>query len=381
MERTFVHSLVASHTVHATMCDMKYFIPAVALSILVLPVFVSAQSTADVATQARTLLNQIVQLQQQLGVPGGATSASSGGVCYSGATVKPGSRGATVNALQQFLASDPSVYPEGNISGYYGALTQAAVKRWQSKNGIINSGSPSTTGYGSVGPKTAAAMAASCGGQGEASDDSIVGGFIKVSPINGNAPLSVNTETTINTVKSCSSGTYSLNWGDGLAPINISVPANTCDVLSHTYTHTYTANGTFDVTLSSGVHQNTTMVTVGGGVQSNGSATTDTNSSTGGSNTGGSAGTQTPGALAVSMGSSSFSPRTATISSGTKVTWTNTDSTSHTVSADNASYNSGTLAPGQSYSLVFTTKGEYNYYCAYHGGPGGTGMSGKLIVQ
>ena len=56
-----------------------------------------------------------------------------------------------VKCLQQFLANlGPSIYPEKLITGYYGFLTQAAVKRYQALKGII------TTGY--FGPLTRAAV-------------------------------------------------------------------------------------------------------------------------------------------------------------------------------------------------------------------------------
>ena len=44
------------------------------------------------------------------------------------------------------------------ITGYYGSLTTRAVQLFQAKYGIISSGSPFTTGYGFVGPKTRAKL-------------------------------------------------------------------------------------------------------------------------------------------------------------------------------------------------------------------------------
>ncbi len=353
---------------------MKNLIRVAAVSLIAFPLFASAQTSPDIAAQAQALMAQIMQLQQQLGLSSGTPVS---GVCYSGITVKPGSSGAAVTALQQFLAADPSIYPEGTVSGYYGKLTQAAVGRWQAKNGIVSSGSPSTNGFGSVGPRTAAAMKAACSG-GTSSNDPTVGGFIKVSPTTGSAPLQVNVETTLNSVKSCLPATYTLSWGDNSLPLTISVPANKCDVLSQTYSHTYSSGGQFTITLASGEHQTTSIVTVSGDASAAGS----TGTSVGG--TGGStatAGAVTAGTLAISMTPSSFTPASVTIPSGTRVTWTNTDSMNHTVTADNSSYNSGTLAPGKSYSLTFTAKGEYTYFCGFHGGPGGIGMSGKIIVE
>lgn len=41
-----------------------------------------------------------------------------------------------IKAIQQILASDPDIYPEGIISGYYGLLTEKALKRFREKHGI-----------------------------------------------------------------------------------------------------------------------------------------------------------------------------------------------------------------------------------------------------
>lgn len=44
-----------------------------------------------------------------------------------------GARGADVTTLQTFLAEDASIYPEKIISGYFGSLTEAAVKKFQAR--------------------------------------------------------------------------------------------------------------------------------------------------------------------------------------------------------------------------------------------------------
>lgn len=50
------------------------------------------------------------------------------------------------------------MYPEKLVTGYFGPLTLKAVQRFQTKYGIVSSGSPSTTGYGRVGPRTRAKL-------------------------------------------------------------------------------------------------------------------------------------------------------------------------------------------------------------------------------
>jgi peptidoglycan hydrolase-like protein with peptidoglycan-binding domain len=71
------------------------------------------------------------------------------------ATIKRGSRGPQVTLLQQFLALDPAIYPEGAVSGYFGPATQGAVQRFQEKYGIAHKGD---SGYGQVGPRTRAVL-------------------------------------------------------------------------------------------------------------------------------------------------------------------------------------------------------------------------------
>ena len=61
-----------------------------------------------------------------------------------------GTYGADVTSLQKALGTD-GVYPEAIYSGYYGYLTEQAVKRFQRKYSIVSSGDPSSTGYGRVG--------------------------------------------------------------------------------------------------------------------------------------------------------------------------------------------------------------------------------------
>jgi peptidoglycan hydrolase-like protein with peptidoglycan-binding domain len=78
------------------------------------------------------------------------TTVSSG----STRTLSIGLSGQDVSDLQTFLASQPRIYPNGRVTGYFGALTQKAVANFQFKYGIIRSADDA--GYGIVGPKTRA---------------------------------------------------------------------------------------------------------------------------------------------------------------------------------------------------------------------------------
>lgn len=63
-----------------------------------------------------------------------------------GHTLGLGAVGEDVKLVQKYLASQPDVYPEGLVTGYYGTLTQQAVQKFQQKVGLDP--------VGVVGPKT-----------------------------------------------------------------------------------------------------------------------------------------------------------------------------------------------------------------------------------
>lgn len=65
--------------------------------------------------------------------------------------------GTDVIYLQKALNIE-GVYPEALYTGYYGPLTERAVKRFQKKYDIVSYGTPSSTGYGRVGWKTMAVL-------------------------------------------------------------------------------------------------------------------------------------------------------------------------------------------------------------------------------
>ena len=67
-----------------------------------------------------------------------------------------------VKRLQQILAKDKTLYPEGAVTGFFGPATERAVKAFQKREHIASAGTPETTGYGAVGPKTAKALLGLC---------------------------------------------------------------------------------------------------------------------------------------------------------------------------------------------------------------------------
>ena len=63
-------------------------------------------------------------------------------------------------------------------------------------------------------------------------------------------------------------------------------------------------------------------------------------------------------------------------SEGNIVSWTNDDSTEHTVTADDGSFDSGPLSPGDTFDNTFDKQGDFGYHCSIH-----PFMTGVIIVE
>ena len=87
----------------------------------------------------------------------------------------------------------------------------------------------------------------------------------------------------------------------------------------------------------------------------------------------------TPAAAAkthtVAMDGTRFIPETITVKRGDRVVWVNKDPFPHTATAGRT-FDSKSIAAGQSWSYVPRKPGEFAYICTLH-----PGMKGTLIVQ
>jgi len=229
----------------------------------------SSGTAAQLYAQVQTLLAQISALQA---AQGGVVAPGSSGTVYNssacpliGRSLSPGSTGSDVTSLQQYLISVGLLSPT-SATGFYGPLTQAAVQQWQVAHNIVSSGTPATTGYGVVGPRTAAAISLLCTTAAASAPAPVapVGGFIQVTPISGTAPLTVSVRATINTANSCVSATYTLDFGDGTPVQQIQSAGGTCQQQVQTYQHTYIYGGTYQITLSAGSHTTNVSIAVTG---------------------------------------------------------------------------------------------------------------------
>lgn len=71
-----------------------------------------------------------------------------------------------------------------------------------------------------------------------------------------------------------------------------------------------------------------------------------------------------------------FTPGTVTVNEGDTVTWTNDGPSVHTATAEDGSFDTGSLGKGESGSATFTSAGTISYICSPH-----PFMHGKVVVQ
>jgi plastocyanin len=83
-----------------------------------------------------------------------------------------------------------------------------------------------------------------------------------------------------------------------------------------------------------------------------------------------------PGAAGLGLGA--YSPNPAVVAVGSTVMWMNTDSVAHTATSSTGIWDSGVIAPGGSFSRVFSATGTFPYFCTIHGA---AAMSGTVVVQ
>ena len=82
------------------------------------------------------------------------------------------------------------------------------------------------------------------------------------------------------------------------------------------------------------------------------------------------------GGTAVEIRAMAFTPMRLAVSAGATVEWTNRDQLAHTVTADDASWDSGPIEPGGTWRRTFDTPGTYAYHCSPH-----PYMIGAVVVK
>ena len=117
----------------------------------ILPGVASAQTglaqVESLLAQIKALQAQIASLTQQKQQLQATTTQTVVEILQG---MQPGTEGEQVKLLQTLLSTDPELYPEGKITGYYGPATRRAIERFQRRSGL------ETVGF--VGPRTRAEL-------------------------------------------------------------------------------------------------------------------------------------------------------------------------------------------------------------------------------
>ena len=71
-----------------------------------------------------------------------------------------------------------------------------------------------------------------------------------------------------------------------------------------------------------------------------------------------------------------FTPQSITVKVGATVTWQNNDTVSHNVVADDKTFDTEMLTPGEKGSYTFAKAGTYTYKCGIH-----PSMTGTVVVE
>jgi plastocyanin len=78
----------------------------------------------------------------------------------------------------------------------------------------------------------------------------------------------------------------------------------------------------------------------------------------------------------ITLANFAFSPAMLPVKAGTTVTWTNKDSSAHSVTSDGGVFDSGSLAPNATFTFTFNSTGTFAYHCSIH-----PSMKGTVVVQ
>lgn len=285
------------------------FIGALLALIISLPIFAGAQTLQLSATQ-QAELNSIkvelvailVQLQSAIALGSGSSAAAAifnelsarllqlqqrivvalssagigGGSSGSGATssfcpqfsreLEPGTSGNDVTQLQNYLLRETLAGYTGPVTSVFDANTVLGIQRLQASLGIISSGSPVTTGWGRVGPRTRAVIAERCRYIVAPSvnpspqptpqpqpqpnpvskvDDSSAS--LKLMDLTPNQPNEAIVQVVVRHGINCAAAQYTLAWGDGTTEtLNFSA---SCGNQTRLVPHQYTQNAQYTVSL------------------------------------------------------------------------------------------------------------------------------------
>ena len=121
------------------------------------------------------------------------------------------------------------------------------------------------------------------------------------------------------------------------------------------------------------------LTLAGCGSSSSSSSSSSSASTAAGTTSSSAASTAAPvrsGLVKVAISNYAFHPATITVAAGTKVTFSNHDQTAHTATSTQQAFDTGTVKPGHSVTVVLKKPGSYTYYCQFH-----AFMRGTVVVK
>ena len=107
------------------------------LGVVFVPKTHAETTTTSVAVQIeqiKVLMAKLEELQKQLATLKGEVRET----LKSGLT--EGTSDEDIKKVQELLATDSTIYPEGKVTGYFGPLTKEAIKRFQKRHELDESG-------------------------------------------------------------------------------------------------------------------------------------------------------------------------------------------------------------------------------------------------
>lgn len=121
------------------------------------------------------------------------------------------------------------------------------------------------------------------------------------------------------------------------------------------------------------------VVVIGGAIALTRKSNNSQPATTGSQNSNSSSQNQSASTGSIDIKNMIFTPSQITVAKGGTVTWTNNDTTTHTVVDDLSNVDgpkSGNIEPGQTYSFTFNKTGSFQYHCSIH-----PSMRGTIVVK
>jgi peptidoglycan hydrolase-like protein with peptidoglycan-binding domain len=109
----------------------------VALAAVATPASAQSPDVSELLRTLATLMKQVEELQKQLSVLRGEVREVRQEIR---AGLRAGMTDEDIREIQELLATDPEIYPEGLVTGHFGGLTRQALLRFQERHGLRPTG-------------------------------------------------------------------------------------------------------------------------------------------------------------------------------------------------------------------------------------------------